>query len=139
MLAGVLYYNQKEENKSQKKETDTMTYRQWLRQMGREGRKVKEDLEQFAKRSKQITLKSADQWWSSWRYDIKVDTNGRKASNVVNELMDYIRNLCSYEEAYDGYSMWFRNFDDLAIEDDEPEDENDYCAPIKITFCVDYK
>lgn len=116
-----------------------MTYRQWIRQMGREGRKVKEDLEQFAKRSKQITLKSADQWWSSWRYDIKVDTNGRKASNVVNELMDYIRNLCSYEEYYDGYSMWFRNFDDLAIEDDEPEDENDYCAPIKITFCVDYK
>lgn len=83
----------------------------------KESRQVKYTLEKFAKRSKYITITYTHNGFGILRMDIQVE----KENKVTREMKDYLHSLCYFYEEEEGYKCnkyeWFRNYDDLAMED----------------------
>lgn len=92
----------------------------------REQRMVIENLRKFEKRSKLIKIVYSRAMWGHYKAQINIS----KENKVVLEMIDYLKTLCSFvEEEKDG-TLWLRNYDDLAIE------ENDKWWDLEFEFCV---
>ena len=74
-------------------------------------------IEGFAKRSKLITIVYNRSFWG--RVCIRININ--KYNKVVNEMVEYIKTFCNYVEEEDNGSMWLRNYDDLAENENADE------------------
>ena len=93
-------------------------------------REVELALEKFAKRSKHITYDRADSYYGWCRIDLIVSKDGK----VVREMMEYLKNLCSYHDPADMDDKyptdWFRNYDEWAEEEEDSEWE------VQFEICV---
>ena len=106
-------------------------YRMKMNKVCKEGRAVVSKIEEFAKRSKHITLTHKYSFYEDFRLDIDVTGN----SKVTVEMMDYIKSLCTFVEDDDGDgTVWFRNYDDLAFEEEDEEK-----IELHLEFCVHFK
>jgi hypothetical protein len=85
-------------------------------------------LEKFAKRSKNIAVVRKNSFWGLCRIDLSIHKDGK----VAQEMMEYLKNLCSYCEK-EKNTIWFHNYDTCAIVD--AEDEWD----VKFEICVSLK
>ncbi len=103
-------------------------YRVKMNKVCKEGRAVVSKIEEFAKRSKHITLTHKYSFYEHFRLDVDVTGN----SKVTVEMTDYIKSLCSFIEDDGDGVVWFRNYDDCAIEEDEEKIE------LHLEFCVHF-
>lgn len=86
------------------------------RMIKRQQAQVIREIENFAKRSKLITIIYNRSFWG--RVCMQININ--KYNKVVNEMVEYIKTFCDYVEEENNGSMWLRNYDDLA-EDEEAD------------------
>lgn len=100
---------------------------QEMKMVKRELRAVKKEIEAFEKRSKMIKVIYARDIFNCHYTQINVV----KKNKVVNEMIEYINNLCDYVEVEENGSMWLRNYDDLADEDTDN-------LTAKYSFCIHF-
>ena len=74
-----------------------------------------EKIRGFEKRSKFITIKYINNLWGRCIMQINIS----KENKIVDEMIEYIKNLCSYIEE-NGNSVWFSNYDRYA--EDNPDE-----------------
>ena len=91
---------------------------------------VKDNLQKFAKRSKNITYDGADTFYGFCRIDVIVN----KDSKVVREMMEYLKSICPFYDINDTDSSWFYSYDNTRFRDDE-EDEWE----VQFEICVSYR
>ena len=91
---------------------------------------VKDNLQKFAKRSKNITYDGADTFYGFCRIDVIVN----KDSKVVREMMEYLKSICPFYDINDTDSSWFYSYDNTRFRDDE-EDEWE----VQFVICVSYR
>lgn len=84
-------------------------------------REVINALEKFAKRSKHIKVFRKATYWGHCRIDVILTKDGK----VVQEMMEYLKSLCSYYEPADMNDKYptdcFRNYDEWAEEEEDSE------------------
>ena len=85
-------------------------------------------LEQFAKRSKNIAVIRKNSFWGLCRIDLAIYKDGK----VAQEMMEYLKSLCSYCEQGKN-TIWFHNYDTCEIANAEDEWE------VKFEICVSLK
>ena len=85
------------------------------RMVRRQQAQVISAIEGFAKRSKLITIVYNRSFWG--RVCMQININ--KYNKVVDEMVEYIKTFCNYVEEENNGSMWLRNYDDLAEEDED--------------------
>lgn len=91
-------------------------------------RQFVEAMRAFEKRSKFITITSANSFWGLYVMHIDI----AKENKVTDEMLDYIKSLCDYRED-DEYSIWFHSYDSYDIDVDEDE------WTLKYQICVSKK
>ena len=92
----------------------------------REQRAVIENLKKFEKRSKLIKIVYSRAMWGHYKAQINIS----KENKVVLEMINYLKTLCSFVEEENNGTLWLRNYDDLAIE------ENDNWWDLEFEFCI---
>jgi hypothetical protein len=85
------------------------------RMVRRQQAQVISAIEGFAKRSKLITIVYNRSFWGR----VCMQINISKYNKVVSEMVEYIKTFCDYVEEENNGSMWLRNYDDLAEEDED--------------------
>ena len=97
-----------------------------MRTIKRELRAFKEEVRRFEKRSKMIKM------IRKFEYDNRLTTqiNVTKRTRVVDEMIEYFKSLCEFVEEEENGSMWLRNYDDLAEEED--------CSSAEYQICVHF-
>lgn len=85
------------------------------RQIKKIQREFIEKIKDFEKRSKFINIKYVNTLWGRCVMQINI----AKENKVVDEMIEYIKDLCNYIEE-DGYSVWFSNYDRY-VEDNPDE------------------
>jgi hypothetical protein len=95
---------------------------QELRMVKRQLRTFKAEIEKFEKRSKAITVIHKFEFYNRYYTQINIT----KQNKVVNEMIEYIKELCDITYTDPDGTMWLKNYDDLADVDTEDYSQPEY-------------